>query len=74
MSAPFAPERPVRPPSELCPFCNEVTAGLWLDPARESLANQVRCAMCGARGPWGDNIGAVEGWESVRPIMHDEEP
>jgi hypothetical protein len=59
------PERPIRPLKGECPFCNESTAELWVDDRRADLEYQVRCVMCGARGPWSDERGAVDAWRGV---------
>ena len=50
------------------PVCNQTLAELWLDPNRPEMAYQVRCTMCGSRGRWGEEGGAVEAWRSVAPI------
>lgn len=48
----------------LCHFCCRDTAELWYDPdgRGDCLPFQVRCGLCGARGPWADC-----GWESAVP-------
>lgn len=74
MNSPVPPaDRPLRRIAGACPFCNEGCAELWLDPARAESACQVRCGFCGARGPWGDEVGAVEGWKGVTPRIYDED-
>jgi hypothetical protein len=68
MDEPAPTHLPLHEIDGVCPFCNEALARLWRDPAREDYAYQVRCGMCDARGPWGDEAGAVEAWRSVRAI------
>ena len=69
MRATYQPEpHPVRKLDGACLFCNEALVEVWCDPSRAEAAYQVRCAMCGARGPWGEEGGAVEAWRSVAPI------
>ena len=45
-----------------CPFCRHDRAELWFDPNDPWKPFQVRCASCGACGPWCDC-----GWESAVP-------
>ena len=47
-----------------CHFCRQDTAELWYDPSdrHDMEPYQVRCRLCGARGPRADC-----GWESAVP-------
>lgn len=53
-----------------CHFCRHDTAELWYEPADDDLTPyQVRCTLCGARGPWADCgwESAVVSWDMVGP-------
>lgn len=54
-----------------CHFCRKGSAELWYEPDDDARPYnyQVRCTLCGARGPWADCGwgSAVLAWDMVGP-------